>query len=89
MYRYSIIIALLTAVATIQAAPLNLFSHPRDGLLGDENTSDMTSTKRSEESSINGDIGVGLIARDDEGLVGPFDVDGILPVDVGGSIVDI
>lgn len=49
----------------------------------------MTSAKRSEESSITGDIGVGIVARDDEDLVGPFDVDGALPVDAGGTIVDI
>lgn len=49
----------------------------------------MTSAKLSEESSITGDISVGIVARDDEDLVGPFDVDGALPVDVGSSIVDI
>jgi hypothetical protein len=89
MYRYSIIVALLAAAATIQATPLNLFSHPGDGLISDESTSDMTNAKRSEESSITGDIGVGIVARDDEDLVGPFDVDGVLPVNVGGNIVDI
>jgi hypothetical protein len=89
MYRYSIIVALLAAAATIQAIPLNIFSRPSDGLIDDENASGMTNAKRSDESSITGDIGVGIVSRDDEDLVGPFDVDGVLPVDVGGSIVDI
>lgn len=89
MYRYSIIIALLAAAATIQATTLNLFSHPSDSFISDESTSGMTSAKLSEESSITGDISVGIVARDDEDLVGPFDVDGALPVDVGSSIVDI
>lgn len=88
MYRYSIIFALLAAATIIQANPLHLFSRPSDGLIGDETASDMTNAKRSE-SSINGDIGAGIVARDDEDLVGPFDVDGALPVAVGGSIVDI
>ncbi|KAJ5364724.1 uncharacterized protein N7496_010437 [Penicillium cataractarum] len=60
---------------------------------GDDSTISVRLAKRSAETSINNDLDLGLIARknddvdvkesqQDEELIGPFDIDGILPVNV-------
>ncbi|KAF3391564.1 hypothetical protein F1880_007559 [Penicillium rolfsii] len=89
MYRQIILIALLAAAVAIQATPLNPFLPSCDVHISGKSASGMTIAQRLEKRSITGDIDARIVARNDEELVGPFDIDGALPVNVGGSIVDI